>query len=673
MSENYRNIIRSLPPTFDTEKGHHIGREFNSPCIIGSTLYQRQTGALTSNFLKVLTKDCVDDLLKTERDQCRIQFITHPKLEEVDKKALKNYLDNRSKLDAYLEILMERSINEFLNSSDYEIDKESRLDIFTTLVAKKTIIIKFGFPKNPYNLFHKKTGIFHFDWGDKIGFIGGHNDTEGGLQNNIEILGTRQSWISENDLTIINDYENDFNKSWNNKSLNVETRPLTKKNLDKLEKAGDKFFKKKKSLPSITTENKISSSIEREMEDKWSFQDDAVKIFLKEKAGILEMATGTGKTRTTFKIIDKLLDQKKINKIIIQMKGEPLINQWIEETGLWKLNKNETIRILRQDQNKKDKEIFVSNFNNPGIDILFVSQLSLSNLLTEIQDFDLSKTIIIHDEVHNLPTPKMIDEIRGLQKGIHFRLGLSATVRDDNDDPERIKDLFREVGPIIFEFDVKKAIQKGILVEFDVLHLDYELTQTEKRERKNWNIWRDMQKKKAEMPLTEIDKIANREISKIYKLANNKIGILENYVRSNRSLLEKCFIFVQQVDYGDLLLNKLLKYISEIKTHYEEHADDENLKEFAIGDLKCIINCKMLNEGINLKNLSNIVLIASESQRQLTQRLGRVLRIDEQNDPDKRAFVLDFIEKEQRENKDGPDYKRLVILNDISKTKHEII
>ena len=32
---------------------------------------------------------------------------------------------------------MDRSVNEFINNSDYEIDKQSRLDIFTTLVAKK--------------------------------------------------------------------------------------------------------------------------------------------------------------------------------------------------------------------------------------------------------------------------------------------------------------------------------------------------------------------------------------------------------------------------------------------------------------------------------------------------------------------------------------------------------
>ena len=43
------------------------------------------------------------------------------------------------------------------------------------------------------------------------------------------------------------------------------------------------------------------------------------------------MATGTGKTRTTFKILGKLLDQKKINKIIIQMQGTELIDQWTKE------------------------------------------------------------------------------------------------------------------------------------------------------------------------------------------------------------------------------------------------------------------------------------------------------------------------------------------------------
>ena len=34
-----------------------------------------------------------------------------------------------------------------------------------------------------------------------------------------------------------------------------------------------------------------------------------------------------------------------------------------------------------------------------------------------------------------------------------------------------------------------------------------------------------------------------------------------------------------------------------------------------------------------MKSLSNIILVSSEGKRQLIQRLGRVLRIDEENNP----------------------------------------
>ena len=72
-----------------------------------------------------------------------------------------------------------------------------------------------------------------------------------------------------------------------------------------------------------------------------------------------------------------------------------------------------------------------------------------------------------------------------------------------------------------------------------------------------------------------------------------------------------------------------------------------------------------------MKNLSNIILVSSESKRQLIQRLGRVLRIDEENQPDKRAFVIDFIENKQLENMDGADYNRYTYLKELSKIKRE--
>ena len=146
---------------------------------------------------------------------------------------------------------------------------------------------------------------------------------------------------------------------------------------------------------------------------------------------------------------------------------------------------------------------------------------------------------------------------------------------------------------------------------------------------------------------------------------------MDNFVKNRLDVLEKCFIFAQEKQYGDKILDKLIKYMPEIKTHYDEHADKKNLEDFASGNLKCIINCKKLNEGINMKSLSNIILVASESKRQLIQRLGRVLRIDEENRPDKRAFVIDFVENKQKENMEGADYNRYEYLNELSKIKKD--
>ena len=662
MSENFKTIIRELPTVFDTEDGHKIGKQFNSPCIEGSHLYQRQTGDLTSNFLKILTEDCIKDLLNTEKDVCRIQYITYMTLEEADKDTLETYLKNKSNLDKYLESLMTRSIEKFLSTSNPEMDRQSRLDIFATLIAKRTIIIKFAFPKMPRSIFHKKTGIFHFKWGDKISFVGGNNDTVGGLENNIETLETRKSWAGPDDVKIIEKREEDFYKAWNDKSLSFITRPLSLKNLDRLIIRPEKRFQK--------NPNKIIPKAEnpKPKDDKWSFQEDAVNIFLEKKAGILEMATGTGKTRTAFKILGKLLDQKKINKIIIQMAGTELIDQWVKELDDWRHDRDELMQTYKQNQDAKGQEMFLANFKNDDIDILFVSQKSLTNLLEKLSSENLTKTIIIHDEIHNLPTDNMISKIKGLQKDISYRLGLSATVNNAYDGT-RDDRLFEEVGSVIFRFDVEQAIKKGILVEFDVKFIEYKLTDTEKKDRRGWMVWRDQQIKLKQISQQEIDERFSRGVANIFKMAQNKIQLLDDYIKINKNILEKCFIFAQQMDYGDMILNKLIKYMPEIKTHYDDHADKDNLVEFAKGNLKCIINCKKLNEGINMKSLSNIILVSSEGKRQLTQRLGRVLRIDEENNPDKRAFVLDFINDEQMEKMDGADYRRYIELNKLTKIK----
>jgi superfamily II DNA or RNA helicase len=664
MNEEAKNKIRSLKRVWDTDVDDKIGEEFTSPCIKSSTLYRRLTGDFSSHVLRALNTSTIKNLLDSKENQYRIKILTHPSLTEEDKTTLENVLQHRQDLNDFLDKLMERSVEKFIYKNEPYLDRQTRLDIFAQLIAKKNILIKFAFSKNPRALFHKKKGIFTFPWGDQLYHVGGNNETIGGLEINNEAFDTFQSW-HERDLEVIKINEDLFEKAWENKSTKYITRELNQETLDKIIARAFPKFKKEFKVKVIRKNQKPDP-----IEIKWSFQDDAVKIFLEKKAGILEMATGTGKTRTALKIIDKLLNQDKINKIIIQMKGSELIDQWEKELKNWKLNRDENIRILKQNEESKDQEKFIANFKNNNIDMIFISQFFLADCLKKLKSENLGKTLIIHDEIHNLPTDNMLSQIQGLQKNIQYRLGLSATVKDDYDSQKDDR-LFEEVGPIIFKFSTEDAIKKGILVEFDVHFVEYELTKSERKSKKDWMNWRHKQIQIRKMSMADIEKVFRREVSKINKLAINKISVLENYIKNRLDILEKCFIFAQEHQYGDKILNKLINYIPEIKPHYDEHADKKNLEEFATGNLKCIVNCKKLNEGINMKSLSNIILVSSESKRQLIQRLGRVLRIDEEKHPDKRAFVLDFIENRQLEKMEGADYSRYIYLNELAKIKKE--
>ena len=117
-----------------------------------------------------------------------------------------------------------------------------------------------------------------------------------------------------------------FDLAWNDKAPGFKTKPLSKKTLEKIKidapntrqelnqiikKAYDKKkdtlgdlldekqikkFKDLSSSPII--ENIVKEDYLEITEKKWEFQRKAKEIFINNKWGLLEMATGTGKTES---------------------------------------------------------------------------------------------------------------------------------------------------------------------------------------------------------------------------------------------------------------------------------------------------------------------------------------------------------------------------------------
>ena len=62
--------------------------------------------------------------------------------------------------------------------------------------------------------------------------------------------------------------------------------------------------------------------------NNWIHQDKAIDCFLREESGILEMATGTGKTRTAIRIMETLFRENKVDHILVLTYGNDLLEQW---------------------------------------------------------------------------------------------------------------------------------------------------------------------------------------------------------------------------------------------------------------------------------------------------------------------------------------------------------
>lgn len=87
----------------------------------------------------------------------------------------------------------------------------------------------------------------------------------------------------------------------------------------------------------------------------WQHQDEAIRCFLQHRRGILEMATGSGKTRTALRIMEELLKNGEISQILVVVYGNDLLEQWYRELMLcmedlriyrWFGNYNEVSRFL---------------------------------------------------------------------------------------------------------------------------------------------------------------------------------------------------------------------------------------------------------------------------------------------------------------------------------------
>lgn len=372
-------------------------------------------------------------------------------------------------------------------------------------------------------------------------------------------------------------------------------------------------------------------SIREEQDVRWRHQKEAAAAFFNAQHGILEMATGTGKTRTALSILEELRERELVETVIVAAFGTDLLDQWHKE-----LLRYTSLPVYRAYEQHREAQSFL---NAPKGAILLTSRQNLADMLARLRPATFEKSLLICDEVHGLGSPALVASLTGRLQPFRYRLGLSATPERVYD-PEGSRFIRNEIGPVIFRFGLKEAIQRGILCEFDYVELNYSLSEGD-RAAIHQAIRRHHAKTRsgATAPVEAL----YREIARIRKVTVEKLNPFREYVTRHPDVLDRCIIFVETAEYGALVQRILMDHRTDFHTYYQDD-DRDNLRLFAHGDLQCLLTCHRISEGIDIRSVNNIVLFASSRARlETVQRLGRCLRIDPDN-ISKRARVVDFVQ-----------------------------
>ena len=611
--------LKHLPtlPTLNTSTNRLIA-EFYEPALVAASRYDRGVGYFTSNWLRLASAG----LAVFAGNGGHARFVVSPHMGAEDWAALNQGDQARTNQVLY----------EHLQSvvADLPSALESQtLSALAWMIADGLLDIRIALPRGDLDGdFHDKFGIFLEDGGDCVAFHGSQNDSAKAFRN-YESISVFYSWVDARESLRVSEHQNRFEQLWNNRDPNVRVLNLPEAIRQKLVQFTDSTGRPYQRAPETTV-----SELE---EDKWAHQTAALKNFIQAGNGVLEMATGTGKTRTALKIMGELQARGEIDAVVVTMSGTDLLKQWYKT-----MIADTDLAVFCQFGRKKEASSYLT-CRLPKV--LLIARQQLQKVVPHLQDRDVERSLLVCDEAHGMGSPSMVRDLSGQLSRFRFRLGLSAT-------PEREYDqdgndfIENEIGPVVFRFGLEKAIQKGILCSFDYTALNYTLSDEDRL------VIRNLIKRhhaRAAAGEASSDEALYRDIARVRKTTVEKIAPFEAFLKDNPELFKRCLIFVETAKFGRDVQELLMKFRVLYHTYFEKD-ESENLRRFAEGGLECLISCHRLSEGIDIKSVQNIVLFASSRAKLETiQRLGRCLRIDPQNSS-KRAHVLDFVDFSGQEN-----------------------
>jgi superfamily II DNA or RNA helicase len=630
-----------LVPVYDSAD-YDLIQDLIIPLLQNSTAYARGVGFFTSGWLRLTSLG----LSRLIENGGKAKIVLSPIIERADWEAFQ--LGEEARTNEVLKKTLVMNIDNIASGLE-----QATLNTMAWMIADGLLEFKFAVARD-YDSggdYHDKVAVFTDDQGDSVAIHGSFNDSIKGTLNG-EAFSVFKSW-EDGQRPFVDQHRNRLSELWrdNNRQFKVFTIP---------EACHQQFIKLRSTntRPYFIALNKSSANLITSDSDKPSdrvklheYQKDAIQSWISANClGILEMATGTGKTITSLSAAINRYKNLQRLVLVILVPYLHLLEQWERICSTFGFN---PILCSSEHGNWQiEVKSKIQDFNINAIDNICIvavhATASTEKFRKATKGLTPKYTMIIGDEVHGLGAYHMR---KAMIPNAGMRLGLSATPRRWFDE-EGTQAIFSYFGPVCFEFPLERAIGK-YLAPYEYKPVLIHLTQSEMEayEELTGKIQKlssmldggkgeieEVFKKllleraliigSAEEKLNSLLIILKQMIDKAKKIDENVAHILvycapgthKNVLRSVANLGLKCHEFVHTVSLNDR---------------------QKILDQFANGEIQVLVAVKCLDEGVDVPSTHMAFFLSSTTNpKEFVQRRGRILRLYKGKD---KAILYDFI------------------------------
>ncbi|MDD4437781.1 MAG: DEAD/DEAH box helicase family protein [Tissierellia bacterium] len=659
----------TLLPSYNTDdEKYNPARTFYNPVLSRAKTYKRVAGYFSSSSFAFIGKGLGTFI----QNGGLMQFILNVQLLEDD------YMNIRLGIESPETIIESRFLNDLSNIQDECLHNHAK--VLGWLIANNRLEVKIGYVEVEDEIgikpiLHQKYGIMGDKEGNLIAFTGSNNESASGWVYNTECLTVFCSW-KPGQKEYITDFSSKFEKFWNNKGNRtkvipfpdavkqnlISIAPRTEADLNKLLKIinPDEGEGGQDQEPTFT---KPPKKLEVKLRD---YQVKAVEAWKTNNcSGILEMATGTGKTITAVSAYENILNTEEKLILLVICPYSHLPAQWEKTIEMMDLPIKKYLRAdgntpewsdtiyteaLRSFSSKQKRNLVILSTNDTA------SSPRFREMFDKIQAICNFPWMIICDEVHSIGSSTYR---KALYPEYKYRLGLSAT--PDRYFDEEGSDFIREYfGKTVFQFSLREAIDTinpntgvSYLVPYDYEVRFTSLTSTETTKYLEWtkkiiklrNVIENGKCTKDDKDRLNFWYIQRQNI---IKNAANKMTVLEGIILDllEKNELDHLLIYCSDSDPEQLeKVKELLTTLSKKRQKlikFRKYTSDESsrilkkdgyserdliLHKFNDGDFEILLAMKCLDEGVDVPSTKTAVLMCSSGNpKEYIQRRGRILR-----------------------------------------------